>query len=226
MFGINLGSTFQWPGSSFGGYGGWGGYQQPSYSYSPWTSWTNNLQPGNNPQFPSPYPQSTWDRVDSSLQNGTFGAGGADTSQDIFQQNDYMRRLQIMQALGPNATRQIPNWRTMPFNDFLLAVARLRGTGNVNPNPQQGQRLPVNVVAHSIWDNGNRVPVKTVNVWDLGADSQNTYNSTGQNDVYTRFDRGIKGKRYRITVEWENGRSYVWDHTNDGSQISIYAPNR
>lgn len=235
MFGINLGSSFQWPGSSFGGWGGYGSQaQQPAYS--PWTSWTNNLQFTNNAQFPSPYSQSTWDRVDASLFSnqgggggavgGVGGGGGVDTSQDIFQQNDYMRRLQIMQALGPNATRQIPNWRTMPFNDFLLTVARLRGTGNVNPNPQQQQRLPVNVVAHSIWDQGQRVPVKTVNVWDLGADSQNTYNSNQQNDVYTRFDRGIKGKRYRITVEWENGRSYQWDHTNDGSQISIYAPNR
>lgn len=219
MFGINLSSTFQWPGYGYG-------YQQPSWNYNPWTSWTNNLQFSNNPQFPSPYPQSTWDSVDTSLANGTFGTGGANTGNDIFQQNDYMRRLAIMQALGPEAYRRIPNWQTMPFNDFLLAVARLRGTTGTNPNPQQGQRLPVNVVAHSIWENGQRVPVKRINIWDLGANHENTYNSVGQNDVYTSFQRGIRGKRYRITVEWENGRSYVWDHTNDGSTINIYTPNQ
>lgn len=211
---------------------GWGGYQQPvraGYSYSPWSSWTNSFSPSN-PSTPfgghqggldiSPLPPGSLDVYESGQVAGTQQGG------DIFQQADYMRRLQIMQALGPEAARRIPNWRTMPFNDFLLAAAQLRGGGNVRPNPQPGQRLPVNVVAKSYWENGQRVPVKKVNIWDLGNVSQNTYNSVQQNDFYSTLDKGIQGKRYRITVEWENGRSYVWDHTNDGSNITIWQPNQ
>jgi hypothetical protein len=215
-----FGNTFNW------GFNGWSGFApRNTFTPSPFTSSWNSTASwfsgfSNDPRVPFGGSNQQLDRFDQ----GGIGNGGA--SVDIIRQADYVRRLQILQALGPGAAQRIPNWQTMPFNDFLIAAARLRQGGGVRPNPQQGQPLPVNVTAKSYWENGERIPVRRVNIWDLGANEQNSYNSVQQNDFNARFDRGIQGRRYRVTVEWENGRSYVWDHVNNGSNITIWQPNQ
>ena len=218
MFGVNYGYA--------GGWGQYQAYQQAVPNYNPWSAWSNNLAVGGNSSgFPTPYSQSTWDAVDNYIAMGA----APNQAPQMQQTADYMRRLQVMQALGPDATRRIPNWKTMPFNDFLIAAARLKGIngGNTtNPNAPQGQRLPVDVSAHSYYENGERVLVTKVIVWDLGATEQNSYNSNGQYDFSARLDKGVKGKRYRVSVEWANGRTYSWDHTNNGSPIQVWRPNQ
>lgn len=216
-----FGNTFNWGFSN-----AWNGFaQRPILTPSAFTSSWNNTSSwmsgfSNDPRVPFGGNNQMLDRFDSG------GIQNVQASQDMFRQADYVRRLQIIQALGPGAAQRIPNWQTMPFNDFLIAAAQLRQGGGVRPNPQQGQPMPVNVVARSYWENGERVPVRRVNIWDLGANEQNSYNSVQQNDFNARFDRGIQGRRYRVTVEWENGRTYVWDHVNNGSNITVWQPNQ
>ena len=117
MFALNYGGGY-----GNGGLNVWNSYQaQPTYNYSPWSSWTNNFtNTGTTPYGYGSY-QYNLDRFDSG------GVGNTQTGNNINQQSDYMRRLKVLQALGPGAEARIPNWRTMPFNDFLLAAARLKG---------------------------------------------------------------------------------------------------
>lgn len=214
MFGWNFGNQFSWRGQPYLAV-----QQQPTYNYNPWTSWTQSFSPSN-PTTPFGGQQYNLDVFQSNQQ-----VSNAHSSQQV-SQGDYMRRLQVLQALGPGAAERIPNWRTMPMNDFLLAAAQLRRGGNVS-NPQQpGQRLPVNVVAKSYWEGGERIPVRKVNIWEVGASDQNSWNSAQHHDFYTSFNQGIRGRRYRVSVEWENGRTYQFDHTNDGSNITIWQPNQ
>lgn len=209
-----FGNYYNW------GWGGWSYPQTQAVSYSPFTNWTNGFS--SNPNVPfggSVYNLDRWD---------TGGVGTNTNSNQMYQQADYVRRLQILQALGPGAEQRIPNWRTMSMNELVLEAARIKGVGGTNRvNPtQNGQRLPVNVTAHSYYENGEQVPVKKVNIWDLGANDQNYYNSSRQTDYYARFDKGIQGKKYRVMVEWENGRTYIWDHFNNGGNITVWQPNQ
>lgn len=212
MFGWTFSNPFTWGGRP---------YLAPQTSvpsYSPWTSWAQGFSSSPNTPFGG-------HAYNLDVFQSSQSVGQAQQVQGIGA-NDYVRRLQILQALGPGAADRIPNWQTMPMNDFLLAAARLRGGSGVQQPQQPGQPLPVNVVAKSYWENGERVPVRRVNVWEVGGNDQNSWNSAQQNDFYTSFQQGIRGRRYRISVEWENGRTYSWDHNHDGRDITIWQPNQ
>jgi hypothetical protein len=213
-------------GWNFGLQPAWGRPQAYNYSnYSPWGSWTHTLY--NSPQLPYSQVYQFQDTFTYADTLNVMGGQGVSHSQEMQQQGDYMRRLQVLQMAGPGAERKIPNWRTMPFNDLLLAVARLKGAGNTNVNPGQAQRLPVNVNAQGYWEGNERIPVSKVTVWELGGGPWEDKWNTARFDRYnTSFDRGIKGKTYRVTVEWANGRRYEWDHVNDGTTIEVWQPNR
>jgi hypothetical protein len=218
MFGWNLGSTF-------GNYNAWNNYQAyPTYNYNPWSSWTNSFSTSN-PRTPFGGTQNlNLDRFDSS------GVGNAQGSNQIFQQADYLKRLQILQALGAGAEQKIPNWRTMPFNDLLLAAARVKGTrpGNqTQTTTQSGQPLPLNVTARAYYDESQQLQqVQSINIWELNGNNESTYNSFGGNEVFARFNNAVKGRTYKIEVTWANGRRYQIEGINTTGNVVIDRPNR
>lgn len=223
MFSINYGGGY--------GYGAplnvWGSYQAPqTFNYNPFSSWTNNF--AESPSTPYGYGsyQYNLDRYDSG------GVGNAQTSNQINQQSDYMRRLKVLQALGPGAEARIPNWRTMPFNDFLLAAARLKGVqpGNqTNTNPKGNlEYLPLNVTARAYYDENQQLQqVQSVDVWEVntGVDEK-TYNNYGSREVYARFGNAVKGRTYRIEVTWADGRRYQIEGINATGNVVVDRPNR
>lgn len=218
MFGYN----YNYGGGNFNA---WNNYQAyPTYNYSPWSSWTNNFSSNPNTPFGYGTYQYNLDRFDSG------NVGNAQGANDIFQQADYLKRLQIIQALGPGAEQKIPNWRTMPFNDLLLAAARVKGTrpGNqTQTNNQNGQPLPLNVTARAYWDeSGQQQKVQSINIWELNGNNENTYNQFGSNEVFARFQNGVKGRTYKIVVTWENGRRYEIEGINTTGNVVIDRPNR
>ena len=221
MFGFNYGNYGRYGGGNFNA---WNNYQsQPTYNYSPWSSWTNNFS--SNPSTPFGGQQNyNLDQFDSG------NVANAQQSQNIFQQADYMKRLQILQALGAGAETKIPNWRTMPFNDLLLAAARVK---NVTPgqqtqtNSQTGQSLPLNVTARAYYDESQQLQqVQSINIWELNGNNENTYNQYGGNEVYARFQNGVKGRTYKIEVTWANGRRYQIEGINTTGNVVIDRPNR
>lgn len=222
MFALNYGGGY-----GNGGLNVWNSYQtQPTYNYSPWSSWTNNFtNTGTTPYGYGSY-QYNLDRFDSG------GVGNTQTGNNINQQSDYMRRLKVLQALGPGAEARIPNWRTMPFNDFLLAAARLKGVqpGNqTNTNPKGNlEYLPLNVTARAYYDENQQLQqVQSIDVWEVntGVDEK-TYNNYGSKEVYARFGNAVKGRTYRIEVTWADGRRYQIEGINATGNVVVDRPNR
>ena len=222
MFGWNYGNPY---GSAYGNYNAWNSYQStPTYNYNPWTSWSNNFSTNANTPFGGTQNYNL-DRFDSS-----GNVGSAQQSNQIFQQADYLKRLQILQALGAGAEQKIPNWRTMPFNDLLLAAARVKGTrpGNqTQTNTQSGQPLPLNVTARAYYDESQQLQqVQSINIWELNGSNESTYNNFGGNEVNARFNNAVKGRTYKIEVTWANGRRYQIEGINTTGNVVIDRPNR
>jgi len=221
MFGWNYGNYF-------GNFNAWNNYSAqatPTYNYNPYTSWTNNFTSSSSSiPFGGFQPNYTVDRFDPGQVAGT------QQSNDIFRQADYVKRLQVIQALGPGAERKIPNWRTMPFNDLLLAAAQLRGArpGNQTQTAtQSGQPLPLNVTARAYYDESQQLQqVQSVNIWELNGSNESTYNNFGGNEVYARFNNAVKGRTYRIEVTWANGRRFVIEGINTTGNVVVDRPNR
>lgn len=224
MFGINYGNS----------YGGrlnvWNSYQaQPSYNYNPFSSWTNNFT---NTGSTQPYGYGSYQYNLDRFDSGGVGNSQAGNQVNANQESDYMRRLKVLQALGPGAAARIPNWQTMPFNDFLLAAARLKGIkpGNqTNTNPKGNlEYLPLNVTARAYYDESQQLQqVTSVNVWEMNTGvTENTYNNYGSKELYARFGNAVKGRTYRIEVTWSDGRRFQIEGINATGNVVVDRPNR
>ena len=218
MFGFNFGN--------FGrNFSPWNSYQAaPTYNYNPWTSWSNNFS---TTSASTPFGGAQYynlDRFDSGQ------AGTAQQSNQIFQQADYMKRLQILQALGAGAEQKIPNWRTMPFNDLLLAAAQAKGVRQGNQTQQtsqSGQPLPLSVTARGYYDESQKFQaVQSINIWEINGNNETTYNNYGGSEVYARFNNAVKGRTYKIEVTWADGRRDQIEGINTTGNVVVDRPNR
>ena len=224
MFGINYGSSYG------GGLNLWNSYQAaPTHNYNPFSAWTNNFT---NTGAAQPYGYGSYQYNLDRFDNGGVGNTQAGNQVNQNQESDYMRRLKVLQALGPGAAAKIPNWQTMPFNDFLLAAARLKGIkpGNqTNTNPKGNlEYLPLNVTARAYYDESQQLQqVTSVNVWEMNTGvTENTYNNYGSKEVNARFGNAVKGRTYRIEVTWADGRRFQIEGINATGNVVVDRPNR
>lgn len=116
-------------------------------------------------------------------------------------------------------------------NDFNLALLQIASQqGALNPNPQpQAPGFPFQITAHRYWDpqRGDYANVTDVTTQGTEGADQRVFNPQNQTSVTVTRNDVPPGTPVRVTINWDNGQSRVWDYqvaATDQADVDVFSP--
>jgi len=200
--------------------------------YSPWSL---GFTPSFSPISSVSPVESGWGRGMDSVMLGSDLNSAGDFLNQMAGLRDMARRQKAVSDLG--STQMPANWETMPLEDFLNEMGRIRQklgpskTDKPDDKKKDGDgKGTFGVNAHRYWDytEGKYVEVQKVQIHEKGNWSKKeptTWNAGHANEVSTQKKDAELGKTYQVTVTWENGQTKTWDYTNSGQTVDVWGPN-
>lgn len=115
-------------------------------------------------------------------------------------------------------------------NDFNLALLEIAGQQGISRNPQPpSPGSQFQLTAHRYWDpqRGDYANVTDVTTQGYEGQDQQVFNTLNQHSLTVTREGVPDGTPVRVTINWDNGQSRVWDYqvaNNQNGDVDVFSP--